>query len=240
MHLLSVLVAFLGSFLLVKATGENPCTTTAVVSVTTNVLTPRSSMAPEAESTGFVANSGSIATLLTSQAESTGIVTNPGPIGTHSFSSIPTTNPLTPLTGSALSSLASAVQSSSYPYTLSFGPGGGIHPTNATTVAGSTTVASSTSTATSTSSASASTTSTSTSSTEATTTAAASTAAAASTGAQPASGAVATAIPAANGANLALAVVAGDEIPPCQQSRVFGAMSILVSFGGEDSGNVED
>lgn len=210
MYLPTIIVAFLGSLVLVKATDENSCTSTATVSVTTDILPTalpaESTPISVAESTGFVTHTGPIATPI-SVAESTGFVTHTGPIDTHSFSSIPTTNPLVPLNPSALSSLASAIESSSYPYNLSFGPGGGINPipTNLTTIQTST----SKTTATSTSSTSETSTSTTTSSAAATTTTAAAASSTATT-TQPLSGAaVATAIPAAKGANLALAVVAG-------------------------------
>ncbi|KAL8931823.1 MAG: hypothetical protein Q9216_007057 [Gyalolechia sp. 2 TL-2023] len=145
MHLLSIILAFLGSFLLVKAAEENTCTTTAVVSITTDVLTPRSTTAPEAESVTVVSSPGPIVTLPSPEAGATGVITASGPIGTHTFNL-----PAIPTPSASVPEVADE---------------------------------------------------------EATTTAAAT--AAATTGAQPASGAMATAVPAAKGANLALAVVAG-------------------------------
>ncbi|KAL8684737.1 MAG: hypothetical protein Q9218_008160, partial [Villophora microphyllina] len=118
MHSLSVILAFVGGLVaFVVGTGENchsTCSTTATISVTTDVL-PSTKAVPTAlaQSLGSAAipagftPSNAFESLLTAT----------------SFPSLPS-GTLPALSGSALSSVASAIEHSAYPYVSSFGPGG--------------------------------------------------------------------------------------------------------------------
>ncbi|KAL8737668.1 MAG: hypothetical protein Q9181_001458 [Wetmoreana brouardii] len=230
MHPLSILSAFFGGIVLVAGTGENTCTSTAIVSITTDVLLSQAaitSAAPKAPETPIHVSVTIPTPSNAVQSSIAAAYSSNGNFGTAFTATVSpeTAGVLPPLTGTVLSSVASAIAHSSYPYVSSFGPGGGISPipipptpgiNNSTTLLTSKATASttatlpSTSTKTSTSSAAATTTSTSTGS--GTSVTAAITSPSTSPSAQPASGgvtALADNIP-GKGAELALlALVAG-------------------------------
>ncbi|KAL8653723.1 MAG: hypothetical protein Q9210_001931 [Variospora velana] len=204
MYSIPVLAAFFGGLAMVKAAGDNTCTTT-VTSVIAHAA--RSSITSEIgaliitplpNSSGAASTVGSILSSVSSSLVSSAAASESG------FSEIPHPT-ISSLTGSALSSqqasIASVIEQSSYPYNFTFGPGGGIYPSNGTTL--TSTLLSSTATE--------SETTTSTSSAEETTsTETASTAAAessATTSPEASSGGVAEVVQ-PKGAELALAVVA--------------------------------
>ncbi|KAL8987724.1 MAG: hypothetical protein Q9177_003102 [Variospora cf. flavescens] len=203
---------------MVKAAGEdcNSSCTTTVTSVIAHaalssipseidsagavIITPVPNSSGAASTVGSIISSVS-SSLVSGAAASESGFTNPA---SGSASEIPRPT-ISFLTGSALSSqqasIASVIEQSSYPYNYTFGPGGGIYPSNGTTL--TSTLPSSTATE--------SETTTSTSSAEETTsTETASTAAAessATTSPEASSGGVAEVVQ-PKGAELALAVVA--------------------------------
>ncbi|KAL9592172.1 MAG: hypothetical protein Q9179_006980, partial [Wetmoreana sp. 5 TL-2023] len=128
MHPLSILSAFFGGLVFVAGTGENTCTTTAIVSVTTDVLPSQvaiTSATPNSSETSVHVSVTIPTPSNTVQSSTAAAYSSNGNFETAFTATVgpETAGVLPPLTGTVLSSVASAIAHSSYPYVSSFGPG---------------------------------------------------------------------------------------------------------------------